>query len=56
MNPLLSYLEKLRFAGMTAWFAAILVAIVGFRYLKEAITYVLVKLYEFFIQHNTMNL
>ncbi len=52
MNTLLSYIDKLRFTTTAAWFAAILVAILGFRFLKEIIAYILVKLYEFFIQHN----
>jgi hypothetical protein len=38
--------------GIAIWLISFLILIVGFRYIKEIIEVVLVKLYEIFIQHN----
>ena len=34
-----------------AWLIIMLLILIGYKYIREVIEYVLLKLYEFFIQH-----
>jgi hypothetical protein len=52
MNLPLPNTEKLKFITMAAWFVIMLVVIICFRHIKALLVYLLVKLYEFFIQRN----
>ena len=45
------YINKLKVYKLTVWFITVLLAIVGFPYLKNFIVSILMKLYELFIQH-----
>ena len=45
-------IEELKFISMAAWFAGMLIVIICFRYIKAVLVYVLMKLYEIFIQRN----
>ena len=45
-------IEKLKFISMAAWFAGMLIVIICFRYVKAVLVYVLMKLYDIFIQRN----
>jgi hypothetical protein len=36
------------------WVATILLVAFGFQYVKDLLSFVLMKLYEFFIQHNSI--
>jgi hypothetical protein len=49
MAPLAEYIDKLKHISLASWFAALLLYIMLFRYLREAIVFVLMKFYEFFI-------
>ena len=51
MNTTKHYLNKLKPDRLSAWFITALFTIVGFPYLKNFIVFILIKLYELFIQH-----
>jgi hypothetical protein len=50
MNLPAMNIEKIKFISMAAWFAGMLIVIICFRYIKAMLVYVLMKLYEIFIQ------
>ncbi len=50
------YADKIKFTAFAAWLIAVLLVIAGLNRLKEIIAWVLIKLYEFFIQRNAMKL
>ncbi len=52
MNLSAIHIDNFKLMIAAAWFVAALVVIMGFRYIKALLIYVLVKLYELFIQHN----
>jgi hypothetical protein len=49
MTPPTEYIDKLKHISLAAWFAALLLFIILFRYIRQAIVFVLMKLYELFI-------
>jgi hypothetical protein len=49
MTPLAEYIDKLKHISLASWFAALLLFIMLFRYLRQAIVFVLMKVYELFI-------
>jgi len=51
MNLTIDYLDKFKFTTLAGWLITLLIAIVGFNFIKEIVAFVLTKLYEFFIQH-----
>lgn len=50
------YNSKMGLAGFVAWLTTLFVMVMGFRRLKEVIEYLLMKLYEIFIQRNVINI
>lgn len=50
------YSEEMPFGVLAVWFATILLLATGFHRIREKIEYVLMKLYEFFIQRNALKL
>ncbi len=52
MNAVTHYIDKFRFGFIIAGLIVILMLLVCFRHIKDAVVYVLMKFYEFFIQHN----
>lgn len=44
------YIDKIRITAIVIWLTVMLFLITGFHLIKEAIVFILSKLYEFFIQ------
>lgn len=44
------YIDKFNFTVIAGWLITLLIAIMGFNYIKDIIVFVLNKLYEFFIE------
>lgn len=55
MNTTKHYLYKLKTDRLAVWFITALFTIIGFPYLKNLIVFILIKLYELFIQHGVDN-
>ena len=55
MNTTNHYLNKLKTDRPAVWFITALFTIVGFPYVKNLIVFILIKLYELFIQHGVDN-
>ena len=49
------FLNKLKTDRLAVWFITALFTIIGFPYLKNLIVFILIKLYELFIQHGIDN-
>jgi hypothetical protein len=56
MNQPVINIEKLKFFSMAAWFIATLLVIICFRFIKAGIGYLLMKLYQLFVQRNMLML
>jgi hypothetical protein len=56
MNTLAVYMDKLKTTLFFSWVIVIVLLIAGSRYIKLAISFLLEKLYGFFIQKNAMRL
>ncbi len=41
---------------LSVWLITIFIVFAGFRYAKKVIAFVMIKLYDFFIQHNILKL
>jgi hypothetical protein len=50
------YADKVKFTAFAVWLITVMLVIAGLSRLKEIIAWVLIKLYEFFIQRNAMKL
>jgi len=48
------FLNKLKTDRLLVWFITALFTIVGFPYVKNFIVFILIKLYELFIQHGVV--
>lgn len=55
MTPVYDNIEKIKAFSLGIWLITFLVMAFGFRFIREAVVFVLMKLYEFFIQHNPMH-
>ena len=51
MNTTKHYLYKLKTDRPAVWFITALFTIIGFPYVENLIVFILIKLYELFIQH-----
>jgi hypothetical protein len=49
MNTVIEYADKLNFANITAWFITAFLVMMGYKFFKSSIDFVLVKFYELFI-------
>ena len=59
MNNLTSaaeYIDKFKYGEFAVWLITILLVITGFQRIKEIVAFVLMKLYEFFIQRTAISL
>jgi hypothetical protein len=45
------YTEKKKFISLAGWLITLLALVFGYNYIKDIISFVLIKLYEFFIQN-----
>lgn len=45
------YTEKKKFTTLAGWLITLLVLLFGYNYIKDIISFVLIKLYEFFIEN-----
>ncbi|GEM_PF-7016120 len=52
MNTFTEYIVKTGFFAWTAGFVALLLIIIFFSYIKNFFIFLLMKLYEIFIEHN----
>ena len=52
MNNRKHCLNKSKIETLAVWFIIALLTIVGFPYVKNLIVFILIKLYEIFIQHD----
>jgi hypothetical protein len=52
MNLQVPNIEKLKLITIAAWFISIVAVIICSKYIKAALVYLLIKLYEFLIQRN----
>jgi hypothetical protein len=50
------YNETMRFGELAAWMVTILLLATGFQRIKDVVAYVMLKLYEFFIQRNAVKI
>ncbi|HWC53905.1 MAG TPA: hypothetical protein VG676_10005 [Chitinophagaceae bacterium] len=50
------YNETMRFGALAAWMVTILLLATGFQRIKDVVAYVMLKLYEFFIQRNAVKI
>ncbi|OQY95553.1 MAG: hypothetical protein B6D37_05115 [Sphingobacteriales bacterium UTBCD1] len=48
--------ERSKLAAWAAWLVTLFLAVTGFQRIREVIVYVMMKVYEFFIQRNTVNI
>lgn len=56
MNTRINDISKMKLTTKFAWYVTLLVLILGYRYLKDTVVFILSKLYEFFIQQNPVKL
>ena len=49
MNTVIEYADKLNIANIGAWFLTILLVLMCYKYFKDRIDDILIKLYELFI-------
>jgi hypothetical protein len=52
MNTAANYIDKFRFGFTVSLLIVVLMVATYFQYIKNAIVFVLMKFYEFFIQYN----
>lgn len=50
------YTEKKKFTAMAGWLITLLALLFGYNYIKDIISFVLIKLYEFFIQNTPLRI
>jgi hypothetical protein len=55
MKQRYNYMEKAGNHTWAVWIISLLPAVAGCRFVKEAIVFLLMKLYEIFIQRNALN-
>ena len=56
MNFPLHYIDKVKFEVLVMWLITLVILIIGFRFFKDAIVFIMTKLYEFFIQNHPSHL
>lgn len=52
MNSNAKNIDRFKFSTMAAWFITGLLVILGYRYLKDIVTFILTKLYKLFFEQN----
>jgi hypothetical protein len=50
------YADKIKFTAFAVWLITALLVIAGLNRLKEILAWLLIKMYEFFIQRNALKL
>ena len=52
----IEFVDLSRLAAFAAWMITAMLVVTGFQRIKEIVAFILLKLYEFFIQKNAMSL
>ncbi|MDE3236283.1 MAG: hypothetical protein KGO81_10040 [Bacteroidota bacterium] len=52
MNMNMAYLDKAKSTLLLGWLISVVLIILGYRVIRDIIVFILMKIYEFFIQQN----
>jgi hypothetical protein len=56
LSDAMIFADKVKTIGFAAWFVTAILVLSGFQLLKDLFAFILMKLYEFFIQRNALEL